>query len=266
MNAADMIVSLIPQTDMALALTRRDWIAFVRGLPWPAQGEASRVKRIIWKTLEQTALSRANAVWATTQTLRDDMGHGKETKLVTAGIAKIPRRWNGEGTRSTAVWAARYNQDKNPELFFQALRDQEFEGKMFGSGVLEDKLRISAPSNIEVAGWAGPDQLWENAFAYVGTSTREAFGRSALEAAMSGIPIVVSDAFGVAKMLVTDDELRRKFVLPVSDQRPWADALRDLHRDEALRRTYSDHLVRNAMNLTIEASAQAVARELAVFG
>ncbi|MGO2188053.1 MAG: glycosyltransferase family 4 protein [Microbacterium gubbeenense] len=259
---ADIVVSLIPQTDMVLALTRKRWVAFVRGLPWPAAGESSAVKRLIWKTLEAAAFRRAEEVWATTTILRADMGHGSSTKIVPAGIASVARAWDGSGNRDTAVWAARFHTDKNPALFLAALRGQDFAGRMHGVGSLEQVVRADAPTNVDVAGWTSPDALWQDAFAYVGTSHREAFGRSALEAAMAGVPVVISDSFGVADMLVTDDDFLQRFVLPNGDLDRWRQALADLHDDESLRRRYSEHLVANAQMLTIEASAAAVAERL----
>lgn len=237
-------------------------MAFVRGLPWPAAGESSAVKRLIWKTLEAAAFRRAEEVWATTTILRADMGHGSSTKIVPAGIASVARAWDGSGNRDTAVWAARFHTDKNPALFLAALRGQDFAGRMHGVGSLEQVVRADAPTNVDVAGWTSPDALWQDAFAYVGTSHREAFGRSALEAAMAGVPVVISDSFGVADMLVTDDDFLQRFVLPNGDLDRWRQALADLHDDESLRRRYSEHLVANAQMLTIEASAAAVAERL----
>lgn len=259
---SDLLVSLIPQTDMALALSGRQWIAFLRGLPWPERGETSSAKRVIWRALEQVALRRPIEVWATTAILRDEVGLRRSIQLVPAGIAPVQRSWDGRGNRTRVVWAARYNQDKNPQLFFQAVDGLPLQGIMFGSGQLERELRASAPGNVNVAGWTSPSNLWDGALAYLGTSHREAFGRSALEAAMNGIPVVLSEAFGVAPFLVTDPELHRRFVLPTNDITLWRHALRALHEDESLRMAYSEHLVRNAASLTIAASAEAVASRI----
>ncbi|WP_416383274.1 glycosyltransferase family 4 protein [Microbacterium sp. JZ37] len=256
---ADLVVSLIPQSDMALATMRVPWIAYVRGLPWPASGESSFAKRSVWRGLERLALKRARAVWATTRVLSDQLEWRRGTTIVPAGIRPIERTVWGDEPPGSAVWAARFHHDKNPRLFLQAVEGQGFPAKMYGSGELEQQLRAGAPANVDIVGWSRPEELWAEAFVYVGTSFREAFGRSALEAAMSGVPIVISDAFGVAEHLVTDEEMRRRFVLPVSDISRWRSALRDLHTDVQLRSTYSDHLVNNASKLTIDRSAEAVA-------
>jgi glycosyltransferase involved in cell wall biosynthesis len=259
---ADVLVSLIPQTDMALALSARTWVAYVRGLPWPEPQETSAPKRLLWRSLERGALRRADAIWATTAVLRDGLNLGTGVDLVPAGIEPVPRRWDGKAPRSTAVWAARYQADKHPQLFLDALDKQPFRGVLHGSGGLEEELKGRAPSNVTVAGWTSPARLWDDAFVYVGTSHREAFGRSALEAAMTGIPIVISDAFGVAPFLVRDPALRKAFVLPIGDLKRWRSALATLHADEGLRVAYSEHLAQAAASLTISGSATAVMRQL----
>lgn len=258
-GGADLVVSLIPQSDMAMAQTSKPWVAYIRGLPWPAAGESGTAKTLVWKTLERTALRRAAAVWVTTDVLAADVGLGSRAQLVPAGIQPLPRVWNGRGERRTAVWAARYDQDKNPELFLTALAGTDLQGVMYGSGRLRDQLVADAPANVSVDGWTTPDALWEGALAYVGTSHREAFGRSAVEAAMSGIPLVLADTFGAAPLLVTDPDLRARFVLPTSDAAAWTRALVDLAADEALRMRLSDHVYGNAQRLTMAASVGAIA-------
>ncbi|PPF82216.1 hypothetical protein C5B96_09690 [Subtercola sp. Z020] len=256
---SDLVVSLIPQSDMAMAQTSKPWVAYIRGLPWPAAGESGTGKTLVWKTLERTALRRAAAVWVTTDVLAADVGLGSRAQLVPAGIQPLPRLWDGRGERRTAVWAARYDQDKNPSLFLAALAGTDLQGVMYGSGRLRDQLAAEAPANVSVDGWTTPDALWEGALAYVGTSHREAFGRSAVEAAMSGIPLVLADTFGAAPLLITDPDLRRRFMLPTSDTAAWTRALVDLAADEALRMRLSDHVYGNAQRLTMAASVAAIA-------
>lgn len=262
---SDVIVSLIPQTDMAVAGLRKPWVAFLRGQPWPEPGETQGLKRLAWKALEKTALRRADEVWSTTAILRD-YAELPGIELVPAGVKPVPQSWDGRGERNRVVWAARFNKDKNPFLFLDALRGSSLRGVMHGSGPLEGALREAAPTNVDVAGWIAASELWADALAYVGTSHREAFGRSALEAAMSGVPVVLADSFGVAPFLITDPTYQALFVLPTDDTDRWRTALRQLQTDEALRVAYSEHLRANAVKLTIAASADVVATRLARIG
>lgn len=258
---ADLIVSLIPQSDMALAGTRLKWVAFLRGLPWPGEGESSYGRRMIWKRLELIALKRAIDVWATTPLLREEVGLSEEkVVLVPAGIEPAPKNWDGRGKRNKAVWAARFNEDKRPMLFIDAMSETKLSGVMYGSGALLSAIEnaVGNVKNVVVGGWASTEELWESASVYVGTSSREAFGRSAVEAAMRGIPIIVASSFGCAPFLITDQRFMSKFVIESSDPGAYAKAIRALAEDEDLRVEYSKHLVENASKLTISASAQQV--------
>ena len=260
----DIVVSLIPQTDMALALGRKSWVSYARGLPWPAQGEASASKALVWRSLERLALRRAKAVWCTTEVLKHEMGLRQPVRIVPPGLDLVQRTWDGRGDRGTAVWAARYNSDKNPQLFLDALAPlPALKGVMYGSGELESSITQKAPANVRVGGWVDPTSLWDDALVYVGTSHREAFGRSAVEAAMNGIPVVLADSFGCASLLVTDEELRDLLVLPREDVARWTNVLRLLASDEDLRVKVSDHLVANAAKLTVAGSARSVRDALA---
>lgn len=257
-RAADVIVSLIPQTDMALARTDSIWFAYVRGLPWPDRGEASTARRLVWRFLERRALSRATGVWATTRLLKGQLALKSDVRLVPAGLASVQRRWDGAGTRNKVVWAARFDEDKNPWLFLEAMRNLPLSGVMYGSGPLEDEIRRLAPPNVTVAGWVDPAELWDDALAYVGTSHREAFGRSAVEAAMSGIPVVLADTFGSADLLLRDAAMASRFVLPLGDSAKWSTALMTLFDDEALRREVSDYVCLTGNELTVERSVYAI--------
>jgi glycosyltransferase involved in cell wall biosynthesis len=131
---------------------------------------------------------------------------------------------------------------------------------MYGSGPLEAEIAARAPSNVTVAGWVPRDEIWKDARAYLGTSTREAFGRSAVEAAMLGIPVVLSDSFGCAEMLYSDPELKRLFVLPITAPEAWREAVQLLTRDDTLHTRVSRHLQMNARRLTIESAVSNVAK------
>lgn len=253
---ADVVIGLIPQTDMALAMTGLPWIAYLRGLPWPDAGESSRAKTVVWRSLEQLALSRALAVWATTPLLARQVGSSVD-RIVTPGL--VPPDFDAQDLGARFVWAARYSIDKHPDLFIDALRsDTTLVGAMYGSGPLEEMIADAAPSNVEVAGWVTREQVWRGARAYVGTSTREAFGRSAVEAAMIGIPVIVSDRFGCAPFLYTDPELRERFVLPIDDALAWTRAMQTMRDDDAMWSRARHHLLANAQTLGISAAVERV--------
>jgi glycosyltransferase involved in cell wall biosynthesis len=255
---SSLVLSLAPQTDMALATTGRRWVAYLRGLPWPDRGESAAVRRWGWRACETVALQRAERVWATTPTLQAQVRVGREIELVPPGIEPVPRRADGSGG-SRLVWAARFDHDKHPEHFVRLVSAVGVDGVMFGMGPLREHCAAIAPPQLQLPGWATPGTLWSDALAYVGTSRREAFGRSAVEAAMTGIPVVLSEAFGVSRSLYTDDELAARFVLRLDDGSAWRRAVTDLRRDRGLRRAVSDHVHANASRLTVDESVSRIA-------
>ncbi|MCT2085760.1 glycosyltransferase family 4 protein [Microbacterium enclense] len=255
---ADLVITMVPQSDMALALTRRPWVAYLRGLPWPAAGEGSPLKRALWRTIERTALRRAREVWATTRILAAETG-GEVDRLVAPGLVPPATTFPESGPRAhDIVWAARFSEDKNPVLFLQAMAGADAHGAMYGTGPLEEQVRGQAPTNVEVRGWRAREEIWESARAYVGTSSREAFGRSAVEAAMLGIPVILSDVFGCADMLYTDASLREALVLGTADTARWREAISRLTSDDEFHTRASAHLRENAARLTIESAVDNV--------
>lgn len=255
--AADLRVSMVPQSDMALSLGPAPWVAYLRGLPWPAPTEAGALKTAVWRTLELLALRRAREVWATTPTLASDVG-GAVDRLVPPGLVPPTTPPASGAASGDVVWAARFSRDKNPELFLRALSGSGITGVMYGSGPLEEQIRASAPANVRVGGWRSREDVWASARVYVGTSTREAFGRSAVEAAMLGIPLVVSRAFGCAEMLYTDAALARALVLDPAEVPAWAAAIARLSTDEAFYEEASAHVRANAALLTVESAVENV--------
>ncbi|WP_170835451.1 glycosyltransferase [Arthrobacter alpinus] len=267
-QTADALISMIPQTDMMLALMR-PWrkqirVAFVRGAAWPQKGEANEAKRLLWRFLERCALGRMDEVWSTTTVLRDDIAWPSAV-IVPAGIADVglQNEHNVVASNTNIVWAARMSVDKNPQLFLNVLRDLELPGRMYGDGEMRADLETMAPQNVTFGGWVDPLTLWNGAGIYLGTSFREAFGRSAVEAATYGIPMVLSKAFGAAPLLFTDPELRDRFVLDPVDSAGWVQATGDLANDQELRQKVASHVWTNAKKLTIEGSLNAVCARLA---
>ena len=266
LNEADAVISLIPQTDVLLGTLRRPRnqirIAYVRGAAWPQRGEAHEIRRSVWRLIERQALRRMNEVWVTTPILRDEI-EWPSAHIVPAGIASVAGtdRPLTKGANEL-TWAARMSVDKNPGLFLDILREVDAVGTMFGDGELRTSLEHQAPPNVQFRGWAEPSSLWGSTMIYFGTSNREAFGRSAVEAACLGIPVILSDSFGAAPLLYTDPELRRRFVLHPNDTQRWVAATTSLIEDEDLRQAIGQHISTNAKRLTIEASVAACSLRL----
>ncbi|WP_345376205.1 glycosyltransferase [Frondihabitans cladoniiphilus] len=256
-RGADVVITLISQSDMAMASCRdlaAKHVAWVRGLPWPDRGEQTFPRRLLLRRLEARALRRADDVWATSSILARSVAEVRLPCLVPAGVPSRPRLSTGESAEGPIVWAGRLTADKGVSEFLELARTIDHPARLQGAGPLDGLVRRTAPSSLEIAGWGAPDSLWHDAAVYVSTSRREAYGRCAVEAAQAGVPLVLSDQVGVGPQLITDPDLRRRFLLPLARPHLWGTAIEGLLSDRRLRRRLSDHVVANASSLSIHGS------------
>lgn len=262
---ADVLISMIPQSDMAISSIEggsRPWVAYVRGLPWPERGEKPAPVRALRRRIETRALRRADAVWATTQVLGESVAEARRPTIVPAGIEPLPRINYGEQGDRPIVWAGRLVQEKRPDYFLEVAALSKSDSRMFGEGPMRAELERAKRPNDEILGWASASVLWNDVSIYVGTSLREAFGRSVVEAASAGVPVILSDQYGAAPFIFTDPELRRKFVLPPTQIGDWVSAVQDLREDDALRAHVSNHVHENALRLSIVNSINGIMGKL----
>jgi glycosyltransferase involved in cell wall biosynthesis len=91
---------------------------------------------------------------------------------------------------------------------------------------LEDRIRLRGPLFGDAL-QAALEQIDVVAM----PSQSESFGNAAIEAAVQGIPVIVSDACGVAPLI---HDAGAGLVVPANDERALADAIRRLHDDRAL--------------------------------
>jgi glycosyltransferase involved in cell wall biosynthesis len=183
-------------------------------------------------------------------------------ELVQAGIPPLPRIHHGEASTAPLVWAGRLTSDKGVGEFLDVVRASDHAGRIHGSGPLEQEMRAISPAIVEWAGWQAPETLWSDASIYLSTSHREAYGRCAVEAASTGLPVILGDQVGVAPQLYTDPDLFARFVLPVGDTDAWAAAVEELLDDPDLRHRVSDHVHANAVAMSIEASVSSAHERL----
>lgn len=259
----DLLVALIPQTDQAfacLSALRRigPWVSFLRALPWPGEGEDFAARRHAWRVVEKVALRFADDVWVTTPTLMGQVGLGLKA-IVPAGVARIESQPESFD-RQTVSFAARLSRDKNPMHYLDIMRElPDVSGYLFGDGPLRDEVLACLPPNVTWRRWAEPRDIWSSTGVFVGTSTREAFGRGAVEAAMSGIPCVLTTEYGVAEFLYRDPTLRSRAVLPIgAPASRWAAIIRELLTNKSKYDAVRDHLQCSAEALTIQSSIDSI--------
>ncbi|WP_058724222.1 glycosyltransferase family 4 protein [Curtobacterium luteum] len=262
-DPGDTVITMVPQSDIAASRTDIPvrHVAWVRGLPWPGTGEQGRVRSAVLRHLETRALRRADDVWATSPLLADQIRSARDAVIVPAGVPLLDRSDDGSAS-GPLRWAGRLSVEKGPAEFVEIVRRTGFDATVHGEGPLRESLLRGAPPTIRWEGWADPRSIWSGSGTALCTSHRDAFGRSPVEAASAGLPVVLSDQTGVAPFLFTDRELSDRFVLPVTATDAWVDAVRSLATDAALRRRVSDHVHANAQGLSIEASFHAARKHL----
>ena len=259
-QAADVVITMTPQSDLAVSglvrSSRAVHVAWVRGLPWPGRNEQTPVRRGQLWAASRWALGRADAVWATTPLLQREIRSVGRAAVVPAGIPLRPRMHDGIES-GPLIFAGRLSVEKNPQLVVDVARACGRTTRIAGDGPLAARLRATATDHVALTGWADPDELWRVPGTFVCPSFREAFGRSAVEAAGTGHPVVLSSRTGVAPLLIRDSDLADRFVLPPDALDRWCDAVRSLDADPALRRRLSDHVSHNARLLSTESSLDA---------
>ncbi|TCL84415.1 glycosyltransferase involved in cell wall biosynthesis [Rathayibacter sp. PhB179] len=268
-RTADVVITMIGQSDVAMTRLRSGlpglWVSFVRGLPWPAAGEATVIRRLVQFLLVARAMRAADEVWVTTAVLAAAIRSVRKPTLIPAGVPHAARTSHGEfGSDGDAIFAGRLDVDKRPAFFTEIVRALGVRAKIYGRGPLESSLQQTLPPNAELCGWTEPDRLWDGASVFLGTSLREAFGRSAVEAALRGVPVILSKDYGAADFLFTDEALARQFVLDSEPIGPWIAAVRGLYGDPELRRRVSDHVRANALELSIDRSVDRICERLEI--
>ena len=106
---------------------------------------------------------------------------------------------------ATFLWVNRLVSYKRPEPVIEAFRRLPYRLTMVGIGPLEDRLRATLPSNVELLGWLPRERLLElysqaSGYLHVG---EEDFGIAMVEALAAGAPVIGLDAGG-ARDIVRD--------------------------------------------------------------
>ena len=146
------------------------------------------------------------------------------------------RDWAGHpnaegGSRPLAGWLARVVRVKRPDrLVGAAVRTPEVDYIVGGDGALREGLHERAPENLRTVGWTEPPVFWSACDLAVLTSDNEAIPYSLVEAALTGLPAITTDA-GSASEAVVDGVTG--LVVP-KDPQAVADGVHRLARDPEL--------------------------------
>jgi glycosyltransferase involved in cell wall biosynthesis len=103
-------------------------------------------------------------------------------------------------------WIARVTGVKNPILALEvadAMPDTHF--VMAGGGDLLDQVKVAAPSNVSVIGWADAADLFGASDIILSTSENEGMPVALIEAQLAGKPVVATDVGSVSEVLLNHE-------------------------------------------------------------
>jgi glycosyltransferase involved in cell wall biosynthesis len=103
-------------------------------------------------------------------------------------------------------WIARVTGVKNPMLALEvadSLPDTHF--VMAGGGDLLEQVKASAPSNVNVIGWAEASDLFGASDIILSTSENEGMPVALIEAQLAGKPVVATDVGSVSEVLLNHE-------------------------------------------------------------
>jgi glycosyltransferase involved in cell wall biosynthesis len=103
-------------------------------------------------------------------------------------------------------WIARVTGVKNPMLALEvadAMPDTHF--VIAGGGDLLEKVRVAAPSNVTVAGWAKAEDVFGASEIILSTSENEGMPVALIEAQLAGKPVVATDVGSVAEVVLNHE-------------------------------------------------------------
>jgi glycosyltransferase involved in cell wall biosynthesis len=189
-----------------------------------ASGVAVRMLSRYLRRVDLAASARPHAYAAISTAVRDRIRafYGRDAEVIHPPVDVHDFDPTAEKEPGRFVWAQRLVAYKRPELVAEAFRGLPHHLTMIGIGPLEQRLRATAPPNVEVVGWLDRGELRArfaraSGFIHVG---EEDFGIAMVEALAAGTPVVALDAGGARDIVRHDvdgvllrrpelDELRR---------------------------------------------------------
>lgn len=120
---------------------------------------------------------------------------------------------------------------------------------------MEPLIERYATENVSLPGYVKPRPYYRRASVFVFPSLTDGFGKSALEAMSSAVPVIITENSGIADV-VTDGE--NGFVVPACDPEAIADRLQYLRDNPEERRRMGDRALATAREQTWDRHADAV--------
>lgn len=213
--------------------------------------------RFIVSSVVRRALQKARAVTATSRFLMEQTIHLEPS--VKDKISHIPFGLpesdcirhvdRGDGV-VRIIFAKQYEPTYGPDVALRAFaaaynKNPNIRMLMLGGGSMRKKLEslavsLSVVSAVEMRDWTEPDvtrRLIAESDIMLMPSRQESFGVAALEASVSGIPVIASDVGGVPEIVRHE---QNGLLVPCEDVDALADSIVRLAGDPALRKTMGE--------------------------
>jgi len=132
----------------------------------------------------------------------EGIGVEKEWLSIAPGVKALPaidkiqaRKSLGLSTEGVLFgWMARMAEVKNPFLLLEIARQlSQVSFVMAGGGNLLEEIKIKAPKNVTVIGWADAATFWSAVDSAISTSDNEGMPVALIEAQLAGVPVIATD-------------------------------------------------------------------------
>ena len=130
------------------------------------------------------------------------IGVGQKWVSVAPGVEALTLSDKSEARKSIGVnetgilvgWMARVTSVKNPKLLLEvASRLPDVNFVMAGGGDLLETIKLNAPRNVKVIGWADAATFWSAVDIAISTSDNEGMPIALIEAQLSGVPVIATN-------------------------------------------------------------------------
>ena len=141
------------------------------------------------------------------------IGVGQKWTSIAPGVEALMLSDKSEARKSIGVnekgiligWMARMTSVKNPNLLLQvASRLPDVQFVMAGGGDLLESIKVGAPENVKVIGWADASTFWSAVDIAISTSDNEGMPVALIEAQLAGVP-VISTNVGSNREVIEDE-------------------------------------------------------------
>jgi glycosyltransferase involved in cell wall biosynthesis len=170
---------------------------------------------VLIKIVEKFLARRTNILISVGKKVGDELrseGIGKRCNWlsIAPGVSALRVFERGQARRYLKIhsneiligWMARMEEVKNPFLLLEiALRLPDSNFVMAGGGEMLKKVKVNAPKNVKVIGWADAAKFWSAVDCAISTSNNEGMPIALIEAQLAGVPVVATNVGSTSEVI-----------------------------------------------------------------